>query len=170
MKFSFAPLLVLAATTVSADFLIYTAHSEVAQDGGGGASSGTGAWFFNSEPSCDDVGNSIFISGGSDASHGGFACDGCNDGSNPADWDITRFEFYDDGSSAITTGQLGHVTLYEDQGYQLSWISLDGSQSGIRGSCTRLSDSPDDFYCAGPTTEDDGVAIFSCSTDLTTVV
>lgn len=99
--------LLSAISPALADFKIFCGVDSNSGDG----ITATVCMFFNNPPDCDDVigeGGPFYIERDNDASSGGIACDGCDIGAAPADWDVTRLEinepdYFDGGADHFST-------------------------------------------------------------------
>jgi hypothetical protein len=112
MRFSTITLLsgLWAISPVAADFLIFCGAENQDPD----PAQSSLVLFFNNPPSCHDVTSVAIewtIQGNNDASHGGVACDGCDGSKAPQDWDVQRFEVYDDNSNTFSVDNLHFSTL-----------------------------------------------------------
>jgi len=88
-RFTTALLFAAVSTLVAADFVIYDAAQSTAE-----TAPVSGASFFASAPSCDDVYNTSLFSYTKDVSGDklGVVCEGCTGEASAPEYDITSFE------------------------------------------------------------------------------
>ncbi|KAJ3535513.1 hypothetical protein NM208_g7100 [Fusarium decemcellulare] len=155
--------MLMASHGAVADFLIFCGAENQAPD----PASNSLVLFFNNPPDCDDAVNHAIqwnIDPFNDASNGGIACDGCDGGKAPQDWDVTRFEVFDDnGNTFDNGGDQPHFTLYKDTANG-GWGMYDVNMNQI-GTCDR-PDPVQILTCPDVFSADNAAGIIHCSTAL----
>ncbi|CAM1502962.1 Fc.00g077380.m01.CDS01 [Cosmosporella sp. VM-42] len=165
MRFTTSALaaVLMAVRPAVADFYIFCGYSNQTPD----AAQSSLVMFFNNPPDCSDSGNAVQMSLQlyNDASNGGLACDGCTASKAPQDWDVTRFEFYDDNGDYIANaGDKPHITPYEDKEHG-GWGLYD-TDMVLLGTRTR-PDPVQILTCPDFGSADNAAGIIHCITALT---
>ncbi|KAI9150249.1 hypothetical protein HJFPF1_10007 [Paramyrothecium foliicola] len=127
------------AGLAAADFQIFVGPTNDPIGGG----TGENAYFVASgvQINCDNAGSPIIIS--DDSSSGGASCDGCGP-TAPDEYDVTRFEIFDDGdpfeNRQVTKTGFGTLTAYLKDGDLYDLVArdpdVDGSERRV-GRCER---------------------------------
>lgn len=169
---------ILAIQPAMADFIVFSGYSNSAPD-----DQRTNINIFvNDAPDCGTALNSPQITQNfyNDASHGEIACDGCDAGTAPQDWDVTRFEIHDDnGSALVGPDEDVHISKLYCLGYGTMvnyWTALfkDADNGGwglydtnmnLVGNCDR-PDPIQNLDCPDVFAADSTAGIFHCMSAL----